>query len=56
MIFKEKEVFAKNQGIYLESGRFEVENGSNWEKKVEKFGFVQIWSSFECDMRMIFGV
>ena len=29
IIFKKKEFFAKSQGIYLESGRFGVENGSN---------------------------
>ena len=54
-VFKRKSIFAKSQGIYLESERFGVENGSNWEKG-KNFTFVQIWNNFQCGMKSIFGV
>ena len=40
-VFKFKVCFAKSQGIHLESGLVEVQNGS-YSKKAEKFALVQL--------------
>ena len=38
---KIQKMFAKSQGIYLESGLVEVQNGS-YSKKADKFALVQL--------------
>ena len=54
-IFNEKIVFAKSQGILFRIWLIWNSKCLEFSKKSEKFDFIQIGSSFKCDMKMIFG-